>query len=179
MQHPLEFIPQYVRKPVFYFFLFLTLLIFGIFRVLDQPLRTSAAPNGIVSFELARTVQTSESIVDSWDSNARLFAAFGLGLDYLFMPVYALALSLGSLLAGDGTAAWYRKLAVWLGWAAFAAAIFDAIENYALWKLLIGEAGSSFSQIAAACASVKFTLLLSGLIVSLLGVFMKNKREQR
>jgi hypothetical protein len=179
MQHPLEFIPQNLRKPLFYFFLFLTLLIFGLFRMLDQPLRTSAAPNGIVSFELAGDIQTSEAMIDSWDPNARLFAAFGLGLDYLFMPAYALALSLGLLFAGSGKTAWYRTFTHWLGWAAIAAAFLDAIENYALWRLLAGGTDSSFPQIAAACASVKFALLLLGLIVSLFGIFLKNKKEQK
>lgn len=178
MQHPLEFIPQNLRKPLFTFFLFITLLIFGIFRILDQPLRTPAAPNGIISFELARDLQTSELIINSWDSNARLFAAFGLGLDYLFMPAYALALSLGLLLVGSRKAHWYRTFTHWLGWAALTAAFFDAIENYALWKILAGLTDSSFPQIAAACASVKFALLVLGLIVSLLGIFVRNKKEQ-
>src|SRR5512137_1524328 len=100
MHHPLEFVPQNLRKPMFYVFLALTVLIFGIFRFLDAPLRTSTAPNGIVSFELAGGVEDARSMIASWDANARLFAAFGLGFDYLFMPVYAFALSFGLLLAG-------------------------------------------------------------------------------
>lgn len=169
MQHPFEFIPQNLRQPFFYFFLALTLIIFGVFRVLDLPLHTSTALNGIVSFELARDVKISESIVNSWDTNARLFAAFGLGLDYLFMPAYALALSLGLLLAGSDKPKWYQRVTVWLGWGAVAAALFDAVENYALWQVLTGNISSSLSQLAAICASMKFILLLLGIVGSAFG----------
>jgi hypothetical protein len=174
MQHPLEFLPMNLRKPLFYFFLMFTLAIFGLFSVLDQPLRTSAAPNGIVSFELARTLDESQSILHSWDENARLFAAFGLGFDYLFMLVYAAALSLGLLLAGANKTGWYSSLTNWLGWGAFAAGLFDAVENYALWQILTGNASSSLPQIAAFCATIKFTLLIAGVVVALAGKAVKK-----
>jgi hypothetical protein len=66
MQHPLEFVSSSYRKRLFFSFLFLTLILFAVFRVLDQPLRTSLAPNGIVSFELADTPQQAIAITDSW-----------------------------------------------------------------------------------------------------------------
>jgi hypothetical protein len=169
MNHPLKLIPQDLRKPLFYVFFASTILIFAIFRVLDQPLRTAAAPNGIVSFELARKVDASQAMVDSWDANARLFAAFGLGLDYLFMPTYAFALSLGLLLAIGEKRNWYSVFAAWMGWGAFAAAIFDAVENFALWHILIGVAVSPYPTIAAWCAGFKFTLLILGLVTGVLG----------
>ena len=164
MRHPLDFIPQNLRKPLFYAFFALTILIFGIFRVLDKPLRTGVAPSGIVSFELARNVSTSQAILASWDANARLYAAFGLGLDYLFMPAYALALSFGLLLAGSNKTGWYRPFSAWMGWGVFAAALFDAVENYALWHILVGNVTSPYPQIAALCATIKFTLLIMGLV---------------
>lgn len=167
MKHPLEFVPMNFRKPIFYFFLAFTIIIFGVFSFLDQPLQTSAAPGGIVSFELARTLDASQTIVNSWDSNARLFAAFGLGFDYLFMPVYALALSLGLLLAGNGIINWYKTFTTWLGWGAFAAALFDAVENYALWQVLTGNTNSVIPQLAWLCATIKFTLLIIGIITAL------------
>jgi hypothetical protein len=153
---------------MFYVFLALTIAIFGIFRILDQPLRTVAAPNGIVSFELARTVDASQAMVDSWDANARLFAAFGLGFDFLFMPVYALALSLGLLLAIGEKKNWYAAFAAWMGWGVFAAAIFDSVENYALWYVLTGTV-AQYPAIAAWCATFKFILLIVGLVTALSG----------
>ncbi|MCL4529010.1 MAG: hypothetical protein M1282_06325, partial [Chloroflexi bacterium] len=82
MQHPLEFITFANRKRIFIALLVWTLGLFAVFRVLDQPL----APNGIVSFELAGTLERVTTILSSWSTQAKLYAAFGLGLDYLFMP---------------------------------------------------------------------------------------------
>ncbi len=174
MHHPLEFIPLHLRKPLFYVFFILTLLIFGIFRVLDEPLRTDAAPNGIVSFELARTVGSAQAIIDSWDSTSRLFAAFGLGLDYLFIPAYALALSLGLLLIMNGKADWYIHLAGWMGWGIFAAALFDVVENFALWQELTGSVFFPYPQIAALCAMIKFILLIMGLLAVTVGSLIRK-----
>ena len=39
MKHPLEFIPLNLRKPLFYVFFAMTIAIFGIFNILDQPLQ--------------------------------------------------------------------------------------------------------------------------------------------
>ncbi|MBI5353918.1 MAG: hypothetical protein HZB50_14850 [Chloroflexi bacterium] len=175
MNHPLEIIPQNLRKPMFFVFLALTVLIFGIFRPLDRPLRTDAAPIGIVSFELAGNPNTSQAIIDSWDAHAWLYASFGLGFDYLFMPVYALALSLGLLLAMNGKTGWYASASAWLGWGALAAPLFDAVENFALWKELTVGVFSPYPQLAAFCASVKFTLLIVGLVTALAGGFLKKK----
>ena len=187
MQHPLEFVPTEYRRPFFFTFLFLTLVLFAIFRVLDKPLRTDAAPNGIVSFELAGDSQTARSITDSWkqtgrslgsvagQSNADIvnlpyaFAAFGLGIDYLFMPLYALALAFGTLLAAQKHEGWIQSIGALAGYGAFVAALFDAVENFALWRVLLGAIESAYPAIAAFCATVKFALLLFGLVYGLVG----------
>src|SRR5688572_2730085 len=145
MQHPLNFIPNPYRKRIFFALLILTLILFGVFSVLDAPLRTPAAPNGIISFELARTVGQANAITSEWKRSSLLlsavagqanpdivntpyvFAAFGLGLDYLFMPVYAFALALGTLLAADQHAGWLKSIGAVAGYGAFAGAVFDAV----------------------------------------------------
>lgn len=169
MRHPLEFVPQKARKPLFFTFLILTLSLFAVFRVLDEPLRTDYAPSGIVSFELAGTPQNAAHIVLTWSEQARLNAAFGLGIDYLFMPVYALALAFGTLLAAGRHGGWFRSVGAVAGYGAFAAPLFDAVENFALFKILLGAFESSYPAIAAVCATVKFGLLLLGLLYALLG----------
>jgi hypothetical protein len=185
MRHPLEFVPAESRKHLFFAFLILTALLFAVFRVLDQPLRTKAAPNGIVSFELAGDPLTARLITDSWKQTTLslsavagqpnpdivnvpyVFAAFGLGMDYLFMPLYALALGFGTLLAAHRHEGRIRSLGAVAGYAAFAAAIFDAIENYALLRVLLGEIQSGYPALAAFCAIIKFGLILSGVLYGL------------
>lgn len=174
MKHPLAAVPFPARKSLFYFFLVVTLFIFGIFQFLDQPLRTPAAPNGIVSYELAGSLENAQSMLNSWDEKARLAAAFGLGFDYLFMPAYALALSLGLLLVGAEKPKAYHTLTSWLGCGVFVAAGFDAIENYALWLILNGEVSAALPPIAGMCATIKFILLIAGLVTAVAGIFIKK-----
>jgi len=194
MIHPLGFVSATNRKPLFYAFLAGTLILFAVFRVLDAPLQTSAAPSGIVSFELAGTPFQAQAIIDSWKeaaylassvagepvpglvSRAYAFAAFGLGLDYLFMPLYATALALGILLAAGRHPGWFATFGAWLGWGAYAAALFDAVENFALARmLLMNQVWSPFPQVAAISASVKFFLLALGLVYSLEGWLWPKK----
>jgi len=99
MIHPLDFIPKAVRKRVFIGLLIWTMFLFALFQILNLPLTNSVAPLGIVSHQLAWTPAKAQAIFASWDTHARMIAAFGLGLDYLFMPSYALTVALGALLA--------------------------------------------------------------------------------
>lgn len=174
ISHPLHFLPTSLRKPVFWFSLGLTaacVAVFGIF--LDPPLKTGVS-TGIVSFELAHTSEAAAAMVDSWDSRARLFAAFGLGFDFLFMPFYATALSAGLLLAANRLKGNCHALANLLGWGAYLAIVFDAVENIALFSILLGSLGAN-PQIAFWCASIKFGLLLLGLGYALAGMLVKQK----
>lgn len=175
MQHPLEFVSDNYRKRLFFFFLFLTILLFAIFRVLDQPLRTSAAPNGIVSFELARTPESAEYILDSWSRDGKLNAAFGLGIDYLFMPLYSFALAFSTLLAAGRHSGWLKSLGAVSGWGAFVAALFDAVENFALYQTLLGAVQSSYPAIAAFCATIKFGFLIFGLLYAFAAWLLPRK----
>jgi hypothetical protein len=195
MQHPLEFIPDGSRPRIFFTLLVLTLILFGVFRVLDTPLRTPAAPNGIVSFELARTVSQANAITSEWKRSSLVlsavagqanpdivnlpyaFAAFGLGLDYLFMPVYAFTLAFGTLLAAGRHGGWLRSLGAVAGYGAFGAPIFDAVENYALFQVLLGRVFSPYPEIAFYCASVKFGLLIFGLVYALAAWFLPRTEE--
>jgi hypothetical protein len=194
MKHPLENIPATARKPLFWAFLTGTLILFAVFRALDAPLRTSAAPSGIVSFELAGTPFQAQAIIDSWHESALLassvagepvpgmvsraysFAVFGLGIDYLFMPIYATALAFGILLAAGRHKGWFETFGAWLGWGSYAAALFDAVENYALARMLmLNEIWSPHPEIAAFSASIKFILLLAGLFYAFTGWLLPKR----
>ncbi len=174
MTHPLEWIPKEKRMPIFYALLALTLILLLVFQGLDAPLKTSVSPAGIVSFELAGRASKAESILASWDTRAQLYAAFGLGLDYLFMVAYASTLSLAALLVGEKHGGAFASLAPRVAWGAFAAAILDAVENLALWRILTHQAMSTCAPLAAFCASLKFTLVILALLFALVGWLKKR-----
>lgn len=180
MSHPLEFLPLNLRRPLFFTLLVLTLILFAVFQYLDQPLRTPVAPNGMVSFELARTPERAFQIMVSWEPinftgpaiirlQAYLYAAFSLGIDYLFMPIYASTLALSTLLVAGRHKGWLNSLGAIAGWGSIGAPIFDAVENYALFRVLLGNFTSPHPEIAAICAGIKFTLILFTLIYILVG----------
>lgn len=175
IQNPMQFIGLNDRKKVFIFLLLTVLFIFSIFRFLDTPLQTQASPSGIVSFELAGSPEKSTQILSSWDSNAKLFAAFGLGLDFLFMVVYAATISLACLMASTKHSGWFSRLGAWFGVGVFLAAMFDTIENICLWNLLNGNISPVWSILAFWCATFKFTLIVLGLFYAMVGWLLPRK----
>jgi hypothetical protein len=145
-------------------------------QIIDARLRASAGW-GIVHFELAWSSEDARRILDSWDDNARLHAAFSLGFDYLFLCAYgALAWSLLRLramtLEQASRARWARACRS-LSFAAWAAAGCDALENAALWRVL-GDPAAPWPMVAAVLASVKFVIL--ALLLSLWLVTWPMKR---
>jgi uncharacterized membrane protein len=120
----------------------------------DIPLKNEVAPNGIVSFELAKELIVSENILNSWDTHARTSAGMSMGLDFLFLIIYAsfIALLMHKLNERIWNNTRIYKLGVLLIWGVFLAALFDVIENFALIKLLLGDLQQS-------CSSIAFILL--------------------
>ncbi len=104
MHHPLEFIPHSKRKPIFWSLFALTLAMMAILQVVNIPLITPAAPQGIISFELAGSYGTVKWMLASWDASAQKYLAFSLGLDYLFMLLYSTTIALACLWAGEALA---------------------------------------------------------------------------
>ncbi len=148
--------------------------------LIDRPLRTPAAPWGIVSLEFARTRPQTQSIVDSWNSQAQLAAALSLGLDYLFMPAYALTLAGFSRWAGQqhSRTRWLR----WgerIAWLPLLAAGADALENIALWRVLQEAQGAVWPALAWGCATLKFICLLTAGLFILWGVGAAGRQRLR
>jgi hypothetical protein len=176
MKHPFDFISIDNRKPIFVKLLVWTVGLFFVFQVLNIPLTTPSAPTGIVSHQLAWTPVKAQAILSSWEGRASLFAGFGLGLDYLFMPSYALSLALGTLLAASRQRGWLARLGVWAAYGVFLAALFDALENFGqAQQLLNGIVTSSITFFVGVCATIKFTLLGLGILYGLAGWLIPKK----
>jgi len=138
-----------------------------VMHALDAPLKSQVAPRGIVSFELAGNYENSRQILNSWNAEARVYAALSLGLDYLFLIVYALFISLSCVQVATAMKADYSiigGIAVLLAWAQFFAAASDAIENWALIHLLLNPSGRWMPGLARWCAMMKFSIVTAGLI---------------
>lgn len=145
----------------------MTAILLMVMRTLDAPLRTEAAPDGIVSFELARNYEASRHILSSWDAEAKVFAALSLGLDYLFLIVYAFFISLACIRVAESinsAHSFFFIVARVLAWSQFLAAVLDAIENTALIHLLLNSPRRWLPVLSRGCALVKFSIVGAGLI---------------
>jgi hypothetical protein len=161
MYHPLNAMSQGKRLPAFLWLLAATVGLSVVFRLIG-PFK----PN-IVDFELAGSVSKSAAIIGAWDTLARLQTCFNLGFDYLYMPVYSTTIALACVIgAGVVSRSGWRNLGVLLAWGLWLAAIFDAVENYALISMMYGSPADPYPQIAAFCAVCKFSLILLGLLYS-------------
>jgi hypothetical protein len=116
-------------------------------------------------------------MIDMWDVRAMQFASFGLGFDFLFMPLYAIAISLGCLLAAGRHPGTFARIGAWLGWGAFLAMVLDMVENFGLWSSLLGNAQSAWPAVSFWCAVIKFILIILGILYGLIGWSWPKTKE--
>lgn len=178
ISHPLSRISAQSRPAVFAVLLAVTLLIMLILNITGSPLRTAEAPTAIVSYELAGNVETAEAILNSWDDEAKIYAGFNLGFDYLWMIFYSTTIALGLVWTADafnlkGTLGAALNLLAWGQWLA---ALLDALENIALTVMLFGQAAAPWPQIAYWSAVIKFALVILGILVILGGAVLYRLR---
>jgi hypothetical protein len=168
LTHPLAAIPSGKRTRVFVPLLIATLAITFLFRFIGP-----AQPT-IVDFELAGSVEKAGQIISAWNATDRIRAGFSLGFDYLYMPVYSTTIALACVLAAGvlKRRAWH-SVGWLLAWSLWIAAICDAIENLALFTELLGNNVAPWPQIAQICATIKFGLILLGLLYVVVGVVLR------
>jgi hypothetical protein len=182
MTHPLERLDAPRRALFFRWFIFATLAIMAGLQTQGRPLRTEAAPAGIVSYEFACSEANARTMIESWPS---LGPAYGnLLLDFPFLVAYSTSIALGCLWAGSRMNARdsrLGRLGPWLAWGQWLAAGLDAIENAALIITLVqfgaGAALAPWPSVAAVCAAPKFLLVALGLAYSALGLFARPGRD--
>ncbi len=141
-------------------------------RELPDGTTEAAVPGSIVAFELAGSERRAARIVDLWRQEGLLeVAANQIRLDFLFLLLYPTAIALGCLLARRHLGRSSSRLSAWgrvLARAQVATAGFDAVENWALLRILGGESGA-WAATAAVFASLKFGLVLAGLLYAAAG----------
>jgi hypothetical protein len=172
MTHPFQGLSPKAARSVFIPLLVTTLLVMALLNMVSAPLTTPAAPSGIISYELAGTLEKAQSILDSWDSLTQLHAAFALGFDYVFMLAYSTTIGLGCVMAAGvlRSRGWpLAGIGAWLAWGQWLAAGFDAVENIALIAMLFAGVASPWPQVAYWCAVFKFGLIFLGLVYAFYG----------
>lgn len=176
--HPFGWLSQDGQRRIFLLGLILTIAVMAALNRQGQSLRTDLSPRGIVTFELVGTLEGAEAIRGGWDEAGRINAGLNLGLDYLFMLIYATALSVGSVIASRNWSRFGRSAelaGVLLSWLALIAGLLDAVENYALIRLLLGSTNDLWPIVARWCALPKFGIVAVGLVYIVLGRLVRAR----
>ena len=148
-------------------------------RIFDAPLKNEICERGIISFELAKDLDKTVNILNSWDTNAKINMSLSLGFDFLFLLVYSSFIAL--LTFNINNRLWKNKSFYKFGnlliILIFIAAFFDVIENIALIKLLLGDLKQLWSSVAYYFAVMKFSIVLFCIIYLLINwliLFLKK-----
>lgn len=176
LRHPLQkFPPASIRWPVFAVLLATTLWLGTKANGGGLLYNAYVAPNGIISLELAGTLESAEKIKTFWDSwGARKEAISSIYFDYIYLLFYSTTMALACVLAAGKLAhRWpsMGRLGIYLAWGQWVAALSDAIENFALLKILWTPDSSywrGWPVLASTFASVKFTIILIAIIYILI-----------
>jgi len=174
-RHPFNRLSTSGQKRAFVALLALTLVVMVSLNALGGPLNTEVAPLGIVSFELAGELALAQSMVESWGQTGQVYAGLNLGLDYLFMVAYSSSIALGCVLVARSLSrrgAFLSSVGVLLAWAQFSAALLDAVENYALIRVLLGSQQALWPAVARWCAIPKFSIVAAGLVYVAVGAVL-------
>lgn len=131
--------------------------------VMNQPLKTASAPQGMLSFQLAGTAQQAQAILASWQPNNVSLAQASLWVDFLFIAAYlAVLLQLTRRFSLDRPGVREKIIAKWVRLLFIVAGTSDVIENIALLNNF-NPPDNSLSVAASMFSLLKFTGLLLGL----------------
>ncbi|MDN6318791.1 MAG: hypothetical protein L0J77_03420 [Marinobacter sp.] len=140
-----------------------TLVLLAALVMINQPLKTEFAHQGIVSFQLAGNAEQALAIVQSWGDKGLQWAKVSLWVDFLFIPIYCLTLILLTRHCTiDRPGVRERTAARWIRTLFVAAGLVDMTENVLLLNNLDAPT-DAISLAAAISALAKFTALTIGI----------------
>jgi hypothetical protein len=159
-----------------------TAILFVVLAIVDEAIKASGGP-GIIAFELAGTTGRVAEILGHWGQEGRDAARVSLAIDFVYLVVYGVFLTLAVLELRDAA----RER----GWTAFArpgtaiavlpgvAAACDVVEDVGLWLMIEGEGTAHIPPVATAFAAVKFVALAVAIGYLLVGVAALAKQRYR
>ena len=157
------------------------LLCFAVLVVVDLKLKSESG-YGAVDLQKGMTAGAFQIVIAAWSSPRHAaMAGFGLGFDYLFMPLYGLAFYYGTLAARDAFArnlGLFRRLLTLIAAVPLAGAVFDAAENALETNMLFNGPTDLMALYAYTATTAKFVCFYIGLGMSFLGVIGLFRRKR-
>jgi len=151
----------------------LAVVAFAVLVVADQKLK-AATGFGTADLQGARNALDFKRIFAAWIARPHAAAAgFGLGFDYLFMPLYAMSFYFSAMLAREAFApkrGLFRRVIDYLGFVPLIGALADAAENALEYSMLTGGADDSTANAAFIATNIKWTCVTVGLALLAAGI---------
>ena len=141
--------------------------------VLGLPLRTDAAPLGLVSLQLAASPDVAARMLDSWEFVMRPRVLWTHGLDLVLPFAYALAAGTAATRAAARVASVGPSAQTAAG-AVLVAAIADQMENVAMGLTILGAPSWGSMLVTLSSATIKFATL--AVAIGALGVTLRRAR---
>jgi hypothetical protein len=119
----------------------------------------------IIAFEFARTPETARRLLDTWGPVKHSAAWESVVIDFPFIVAYATLLTGLVLLVARGSHGRLQQVGLGLALVPWVAGLFDVVENLCLLRILDVPVSRLpdplLTGLAAACAALKFALLIA------------------
>ncbi|KAH9253234.1 hypothetical protein BASA81_008916 [Batrachochytrium salamandrivorans] len=133
--------------------------------LIETQIRTSAAPNGVLSVQFAFSQARMKEILAGWNPQQLNMMLYQLGTDNLFIPLYSTALAMCCLHYGQRGHMAYRVASL-----QYLAAAFDFAEGLLVLPVLFTNAHFIWSDdlvyLSGLCAVLKFVFIGIGIVYS-------------
>jgi len=169
LHSPFDALPVHWQVSLCTAFVLLTIGYAGILKRQSAPL-DCILQYGVVTLEVPWTTAKAQSLRDDLGKEGIEVAREQIRLDFVFLILYPLALSLATALIAHKLGAQMLLYGALVSWAILLAAPLDAIENIAILKMLGGQTGAPWPQLSTICAALKFTLVFGALFYVVVGL---------
>jgi len=130
--------------------------------------------HSILDFEFAWTASQISTIFTDWGSDGMILHTNGIYWDFLYILGYGSLIAGLILLISRKLSGKIQLIGLYLTFTPFLAGLFDCIENILLLTMLNNPSGFSpgIPLIAGIMATIKFSILLIGIVFFLAGIFV-------
>ncbi|MFP3646552.1 hypothetical protein [Paraburkholderia sp. SIMBA_054] len=161
---------SYPAQQVIFIVLLVSTTALTVYLSCAQSRLQSVLKYGVVELETPTTEAHATTLVSSLKSQGLVEEARRQTLiDYVYLLLYPLALSLTCALLARGLDGKNHLIGTAISWGVLLACPFDACENWAMLKMLAGTTSAPWPMLATICASAKFTLTAGGIFFVIYG----------
>jgi hypothetical protein len=155
-----------------------TIIMMAVMRWHGAPLITPVSKAGIVSLEVAKTIEQSNIIINQWKKDDVIQQAItNTYIDFVFLIFYALFLYTYCFFISFKQKPWAATVSRTLALAALAAGLCDVIENYFMLQMLEGAVTPTFAFLSWLFAVIKFGLLVAVIVWSLCNLHVLFRKK--